>query len=171
MRGKKLLAVLLLGVGLCFIPVLGYGAIPGRLIQGKVDAYLDYEVSLLDYYLLEARVDYIMRNPGNHQWVWMRYDLDGSLRKFFKLPENVSTTDKIVIVIDDIKEDYSPRLLSLAGLSLLEVFEMQLTVICGYIKSKFPMEMDKDVVALLHSKEEINLAYFYQGEYHLWEKQ
>lgn len=27
MRGKKLLAALLLGMGLCFVPVLGYGEV------------------------------------------------------------------------------------------------------------------------------------------------
>jgi len=32
------------------------------------------------------------------------------------------------------------------------------------------MDMDRDIVAKFHTKEEIPLGYFYQGKYHLWEK-
>lgn len=30
--------------------------------------------------------------------------------------------------------------------------------------------MDNDVVAKFHSEDETPLGYFYEGEYHLWEK-
>jgi len=32
------------------------------------------------------------------------------------------------------------------------------------------MDMDADIVAIFISKGDIALGYFYQGEYHLWEK-
>jgi len=169
MKGKRLLAAFLLGVGLCFVPVLGYGEIPGKLVQGKVDAWFDSKVSLLDFYLLEARVDYIMLNAPQHEYVWMKYDMDGSFEKFFKFPEEVRTSDKIVIVIRDIREFYAPDALALVKWSLLELFRQQLKVIFAYIKD-LATDMDNDIVALVQTKDQVPLAYFYQGKYHLWEE-
>jgi len=169
MRAKGLLAAFLLGAGLCFVPVLGHGEIPGKLVQGNVDAWLGFEVSLLDFLLLEARVNYIMLNAPNYEYVWMKYDMDGSFGKFYKFPENVDTTDKIFIVIRDIREYYVPDALSLVRWSVLELFEQQLTVIYAYIKD-FATDMDNDVVTLVQTNDQVPLAYFYQGEYYLWEE-
>jgi len=167
MRGKVLLAAFLLGVGLCFVPVLGYGEIPGGLIEGKADAWLDLRVSLLDFLLLQATVDYMIINAPNHEYVRIKYDIDGSFRKFYKFPKNISTRDKIFIFIRDIREYYTPSALSLVGWSVLELFEVQLEVVYGYIKD-LATDMDNDIVALVQAKDEVPLAYFYQGEYHLW---
>ena len=111
----------------------------------------------------------MMWNFDGYEFVRMDYDVDGSDGKFYKFPGNVSTAGKIVILIDDIRDYYSPRYLSLADLSILEAFEKQLNILYSYIKD-FATDMDNDVVALVRSKEGIKLAYFYQGEYHLWEK-
>lgn len=169
MRGKKLLVAFLLGVGLCFMSAIGQAFVPSKLVMGKVDAWREYKVSLLDYLLLEARVSYMMRNFDGYEYVRMDYDVDGSKGKFYKFPENVSTASKIVILIDDIRDYYSPSYLSLADLSILGAFEKQLNILYTYIKD-FSTDMDNDVIALVRSKEGIKLAYFYQGEYHLWEK-
>ena len=76
MRVKKLLATFLLGVGLCFVPVLGYGE-----IKHKWD---EIQATLMEFVLLEARVDYMMRNPDVFLDVHFYYDSTGSFGR--KLP-------------------------------------------------------------------------------------
>ena len=160
-----------MSVILCFVVSgAGYGEIPEVLVNDHMEAWTKREPSLLNYLLLEAKIDYIMRHPDNYEYVWMRYDMDGSLGDFSEIPEGVNTADKIIIVIDDIREDYLPDVLSLAGRSLLEAFEMQLTTICASIKHQFSVEINKDIVGLIRSREDTSLAYFYQGKYHLWKE-
>lgn len=166
MRIRGLLAAFLLGVGLCFVPVLGYGEIPGRLIEGKVDAWLDSRVSLLDFFLLEARVNYIMYNPTSFLNVFIDYDPDGKkFGKFF--PEGADTKGKICLMVIDNRGVFSDK----SGIALLGQFKKSLRVIYSFIE---PMttDMDTDIVAKFLSKDEKGgeLGYFYQGEYHLWEK-
>ena len=169
MKNKRFLAAILLGMVLCFVSGVGYGEIPGELAVDKAIAWTKQKVSLLDYFLLEARVNYMMRNFSGYDWVMMGYDLDGSFRDFYKLPNNVRTAGKIVVEIQDHRGEL-PLLIPVGEFSLLETFEMQLTTIYGYIEVQFPLDMDSDIVAILKSKEDIPLGYFYQGEYHLWEE-
>jgi len=107
MKSRRLLAAILLGVVLCFVVSgVGYGDIPEVLVNGHMEAWTKREPPLLNYLLLEAKIDYIMRHPDNYEYIWMRYDMDGSLRDFFEIPEGVNTADKIIIIIDDIREHY-----------------------------------------------------------------
>lgn len=58
MRSKQLLAAFLLGVGLCFVPVLGYG------FMMSYEDTREIEIKLLD-----ARLDYIMCKPATFLYV------------------------------------------------------------------------------------------------------
>lgn len=169
MKNRILLAIVLLGLSFCFVSNLGYGAISNDLLDDKFDAWIENKVSLLDNFLLQARVDYLMMNSSDNDYVWMRYDLFGSLKDSLELPKGVNTVEKIVVVIQD-HRDILPQLLSLRKFSLSEVLEMKLTTVYGFIEAQFSLDMNEDIVAILMSKEGIKLAYFYQGEYHLWEE-
>jgi len=82
MRGKKLLAAFLLGVGLCFVPALGCGDIKWVERLPDVNFYMNKYPDdagkalnewqkdcsraypgFLQFVLLQARVNYIMKNP------------------------------------------------------------------------------------------------------------
>lgn len=167
MKTRILLVVCLLAVGLCLIPAVGFGEIDDRLVSGKAEAWLGSKASLLDFLLLEATVQYIMLNAPNHEFIGMKYDLSGSFGEFYKFPKNISTRDKIFIFIRDIREYYTPEALSMTGWSVLELFKLQLTTLHIFIKN-FATDMDNDIVALVQTRGEVPLAYFYQGEYYLW---
>jgi len=182
MKGKRVLAAFLLGVGLCFVPVLGYGEviIPGYGTQigdrlgGAMDEKLwpyvegireDVRLLRLDNALLNARIQYIMRNPTNFLSVDCYYDSDGrfSYPNIF-FPEGVETKGKIVILINDNRGEFY-----LSGVALLDVLSANLKIIYSFL-SPVATNMDTDIVAIFLSKEGIPLGYFHQGEYHLWEK-
>jgi len=55
------------------------------------------------------------------------------------------------------------------GKVLLDQIRKNLTNIYVFIMTE-ATDMNDDVVATFFSREEIPLAYFYQGEYHLWEE-
>lgn len=110
----------------------------------------------------------MMRNFESYDWVVMGYDMVGSFRDFYKLPDDVRTAGKIVVEIQDHRGEL-PLLIPIGELSLLEVFERKLTTIYSYIEG-ISLDMDSDIIAILKSKEDIPLAYFYQGEYYLWEE-
>jgi len=170
MRAKRAVVAFLLAAGLCLMSGVGHGTIRPELVVGKIVAWKDFKVSLLDYLLLEAKLDYMMRNFENFENIYLEYDMDGSVGRFYGFPETMDTTNKIVIVIEDIRDYYSPFFLSLVDLSIVEGLEKQLKIIYLYIKD-LASDMDNDVVARVSSKEGIKLAYFYQGEYHLWGEQ
>ena len=158
MRGKVFLAAFLLGVGLCFVPVVGYGEVMNWMIKSK------FQMSLMESRLLEARVDYIMRNPT----VFLDVNLwHGGLfaPKPRALPDDVDITGKIIVTIGDSRGGFSYK----SGVVLLDQFKKSLKVICSFIDD-IATDMNTDVVAVLYSRQAIPLAYFYQGKYHLWEK-
>ncbi len=181
MKGKKLLVAFLLGAGLCFVPVLGYGEviIPGHGTQlgdlffgGVKDEILwpyvegtceDVRLLRLENALLNARIQYIMRNPTNFLTVDCYYDSNGrfSYPNIF-FPEGVETKGKIVIFITDNRGEFY-----LSGVALLDVLSANLKVIYSFL-SPVATNMDTDIVAVFDSKGGIPLGYFYQGEYHLW---
>ena len=155
MRGKKLLVAFLLGVGLCFVPALGYGEVEHWADEAKA--------SLMDFILLQARVDYMMRNPTNFLNVSFYYDSKGRYEDLF--PEGVHTKGKIYIDITDNRGLFS----YMSGTASLDQFKRELEVIYSFI-DHLATSKYFDIVAAFRSEEEIPLGYFYQGEYHLWEE-
>lgn len=159
MKGKQLLAAFLLGAGLCFMPVLGYGEVKDWWYDEEKATYMELR-------LFNARIDYMMRNPTTFLAVGFEYDPDGSLRRDF-FPEHIGidTKGKILVGIIDNRGVFSDE----AGTDLLGGFQMELTIIYSFL-TFISTEMNTDIVAKLYSREEVALAYFYQGEYHLWEE-
>jgi len=156
MRGKKLLVAFLLGVGLCFIPVLGYGEVSKELYKIKAD--------YMDVVLLRAMVRYMMRCPGTFMVVSISYDPDGRFTGRF-LPESIDTKGKIFVVIVDSRYRFSGK----SGIDLLDQFKTELEAVY-YDISFVATDIDADIVAIFDSRRDIHLGYFYQGEYHLWKK-
>ena len=159
MRGKRLLAAFLLGVGLCFVPTLGYGEVAHWLHKRKV--------SSMNFWLLNARVDYMMHNPTRFLIVTFHYNPVGTLKGAVEFPEGVDidTKGKIHVLIRDSRGVFSDK----SGTALLDQFKTELKVIYSFLRF-IASDMDTDIVARFVSREEIPLGYFYQGEYYLWEK-
>ena len=169
MRNKKLLATFLLGVGLCFMPVLGYGTVHEWMDDSKV--------STLEFILLEAKVDYIMQNPTNFLIVRFIYDSRGTFGKLaesgkntgvFKLPKGADTKGKILVMVYDSRGVFSHK----SQTALLDQFKKELDLIYVHL-FVISSDMDTDIVASFWGqggRRGIPLGYFYQGEYHLWGK-
>ena len=152
MRAKQLLAALLLGVGLCCVPVLGYGEVRHKAYE-------------MNYRLLEARVSYIMLNPTNFLDVVFYYDPDGTMGNYKIVPAGVDMKGKIYVQVADNRGVFSYK----SGVALLDQFKRELEAI------RLPIffvatDLDTDIVAIFCDRENIPLGYFYQGEYHLWEE-
>ena len=75
MRGKRLLAAFLLGVGLYFVPVLGYGEVDQSLCESKARA--------IDIMLLKLQIAYLMDNPTGFLHVDFFMTQMGLLENFF----------------------------------------------------------------------------------------
>ena len=158
MKVRRLLAAFLLGVGLCFVPVLGYG---------KIHPYVEENPSLISERLLSARVDYIMCNPDTFLYVVFIHDPTGVLGvSLLEDPEGlINTKGKFLVHIYDTRDIFSHK----SGMALLEQFKRELEIIYSYI-SFFAWDVDTDIVAKFYNREKIPLGYFYRGEYHLWER-
>ncbi len=188
MRKKWFLAAILLVVSFCFVSGAGYGEViippkPSRIVGELLGLEILYgdeplrpyieeirgeifeEIGLLKLYnnLLTARISYIMSNPTTFTDVYIYYDSEGRVEKFF--PEGVNTKGKIYVLFRDLRGYFSDR----SGVALKEAFKIYLDVIYSFIEN-LATDMDNDIVALFISKGEIPLGYFYQGEYHLWEE-
>ena len=159
MKNKKSLAIILLGLSFCFVPALGYGEVKQWMIEQKT--------SYIDVLLLEAMVVIIMVNPTKFGDVRLLYDWSGSYGKELKFPAGIDTKGKILVRVTDSRD----RMFSKSGtnLLLLEQFKQNLNNLYTYIED-IATDMDSDIVAKFYSKGDIPLGYFYQGEYHLWEK-
>lgn len=159
MRTKVLLIALLLVVGFCLAPVVGHGEVKDWL-------YCEEKATYMEYRLLNARVDYMMRNPNTFLAVGFEYDPDGSLRReYFPERTGVDTRGKILIGIIDNGDVFSDK----SGTALLDQFYRELMIIYSFL-TYVSSEMSTDIVAKFWSKDEIPLGYFYQGEYYLWEE-
>lgn len=158
MKRRRLLVALLLSVSLCFISVSGYGEVKKEMDEEKV--------SLMRFYLLWARVNYTMDYPTTFLGVNFVYDSDGKHRKGF--PESVDTKGKICVQVFDNRDAFNIPFYK-SKRALLEKFKEELEVIYSYIDF-LATDMDTDIVAKFYSEEGIPLGYFYEGEYHLWEK-
>ena len=158
MRTKKLLAAFLFGVGLCFVPALGYGEV-------KHEKYY-LSTPYISFGLLRAEVHYIKANPESFLNVNFFYDLDGSVGAGM-FPEGVDTVRKIIALVYDTRGVYNYK----TGAALLGEFRKDLVVMFSFVEAAaVASDMDNDIVAKFYTREEIPLGYFYQGQYHLWEE-
>jgi len=119
----------------------------------------------LDFFLLDARVSYMMNSVFSFKFVNFYYDRDGRLKFVYKFPQKVETKDKIVVSVYDKGSGWSKK----SGIDLLEMFKHDLDIIYTYIEI-LATDMDNDIVAIFYSGGEILLGYFYRGEYHLWKE-
>ena len=157
MKVRKVFLAILLSLSFCFVSGMGYGG---------QDEYLRYKgkASLIDSFLLEARVNYVMRNPTDFLNVQMHYDLNGDYSE--GLPGNVDSKGKIFVWVVDNRDIFSDKF----GIALLNTFKISLEKIySSIVLAVITTDMDTDIVAEFLSEEIIPLGYFYQGEYHLWE--
>ena len=156
MKNKKSLAIILLSLSFCFVPVLGHGEVKHWTNETMA--------TVMELVLLEARVDYMMRNPNIFLDVHFYYDSTGRFAREF--PGNVDTKGKIYVSVQDNKRGgYS----YISGTALLGLFKANLELLFTFIKIKgVATDIDTDIVATFDSREGIPLGYFYQGEYHLW---
>ncbi|MBA7696691.1 hypothetical protein ES703_105342 [subsurface metagenome] len=115
----------------------------------------------MNFRLLEAKVEYIMRNPTSFLDIVFSYDPYGVMGWTWDLPENVDTERKICVEIWDNRGIFSYE----SGMGLLEQFKEELEIVYSYIED-MAMYMDTDIVAIFYSEEDILLGYFYQGEYY-----
>ena len=153
MKVKKLLTAVLLVVGLCFVSGVGHGEIWSSLHKPEGES--------MEFWLLRARVDYMMTNPTRFLDVDFVYDVEGAWEADF--PEGVVTEGKIVIVIYDNRDRFTDK----SGLVLLGEFKHILEVLYSYIE-ELATDMNTDIVSKLSTEEEIPLTCFYQGVYQLW---
>lgn len=150
-----MLAIILLGVGLCLVPALGYGEINREILEIKV--------SFMKYYLSDAKVNYLMCNPTSFLIVDFVYDLRDTFADSF--PRRVVTKGKIYVVVVDNRGVYRHK----TGVALLEEFKGDLETIYSYIRLA-ATDINTDIVAKWCTKADITLGSFYQGQYHLWER-
>jgi len=155
MKGKGLLVAFLLAVGLCFVPGVGHGEVPDWAPELKADK--------IDVRLLEGIVRYIMFNPESFLVITCTHDDLGLFAEYY--PAGASTQGKINIMIKDNRQRFSRKY----GRALLNEFKIELEEIY-YLVEPVATDMDSDVVALFCRHEGKPLGYFYQGEYHLWER-
>ena len=184
MRKKRVLATILLAAVLCFVVSgVGYGEInfptTGAIYEGWDEYYThplleeqpflglrkDIELLRLQHFLLGAIVEYIMRNPVSFLYVSIDYDDMGIWQPIYKLPENVDTRHKVCLRIGDNRNSFYDK----SVVALLDEFKRELEVIYSFLEL-WVTDLSSDVVAILLSTGGIPLAYFYQGEYHLWDE-
>lgn len=173
MRTRVVLAIILLAVGLCLVSGVGYGEVKGIEWLNKMS---ESKVSFVQHFFLGARVDYIMRNPTsflNIRFLYHEPRLENVM--FSDVPESVDTKGKLIIWIKDNRGVFSDK----SEAALLYLFEVHLKSIWFWIGGLAPGGMDNNVVAIFYSSKitftrdrtlEGILGYFYQGEYHLWER-
>jgi len=155
MRNKKVLAIVLLSLSFCFVSGAGYGYI------SKLN--LELKASRMDFDLLKARIDYIMKNPTNFLDTHLYYDPLGFGGETF--PYDIETKDKIIILVYDNRDIFSDK----SEAALLDQFEKELKIIYKSMRI-MASNMNTDIVVSFRTREDISLGYFYQGEYHLWKE-
>ncbi len=167
MKNKKLLAIILLSLSLCFVSGVGYGEVDKH--KELRDLLLEYKAPQMETFFLNTRIKYIMENPFDFLDVYFAYDQWGTWPwgdlYHGKLPRSVDTKDKLIVVIRDNRGEFSYK----STKALLELFKKHLKAATWFTGAAFP-NMDTDIVAEFYSRDDIFLGYFYQGEYHLWEE-
>ncbi len=160
MKNKKLLTVILLSLSFCFVfSGVGYGEISEWLNE-------HIEVSVMDIWLAEAQVKYIMSNPRSFLKVSFFYDKDGELGKAWGLPKTIDTSGKLAVTITNNRGEFYGK----SGDLLLNLFKAHLLVISLDL-GKIITDRNTDIVAMFYDGGLIPspLGYFNQGEYYLWE--
>ena len=171
MRYKRSLAIILLSLSFCFVSGAGYGeefsskewAASMKLMRRRMHDV--QKASSMDTYLLEAKVSYMMRNPTGFLLIDLVYDSFGVGGTAWGFPEGIDTKDRIYISVTDNRGVFANK----SEAVLLEQFKKELNIIYVGLFFYAP-DMDADIVAKFFSMENVPLAYFYQGEYHLWEE-
>lgn len=143
---KTLLAVFLLGVGLCFVSILGCAEVK--------------EYENIDAIFEQARINYMMANPNSYLYINFYYDSDGWYEQFF--PEGIKTKSKIIIEIIDTRGIFPFK----RGADRYKL-QNHLRVIYSFI-SILTIDMNTDIVAGFYDRRNRLKAYFYEGKYFLW---
>jgi len=157
MEYRKLLSAILLALGLCFVSGVGYAEIPEWMLERRI--------RYLDYFLAMAELSYIFENKTNFLDVNFLYDSGYLGQVLFSSTHDVSTKRKILITIRDSRGIFSNK----SEIALLNLFRKALGAMYSFIED-YATDMNADVVAILSDDQGHSLAYFYQGEYHLWEE-
>ncbi|MBA7490501.1 hypothetical protein ES702_01039 [subsurface metagenome] len=140
-------------------------------MKGKklLTAFYKRKARFIDIALLKAKVNYMMCNPARFLAVNLFYDSTGAHGRAAKLPEDVDTKGKILVMVLDNRGIWSDKSGIPLAVPLLDDFKTELETIHSFI-AMWTTDMDTDVVAGFYTQQENLLGYFYQGEYHLWEK-
>ncbi len=158
MRYKKLLAIILLSLSFCFVSGVGYG---------EIKEWMFYEPeSLMNFVLLNAKVNYIMSNPDSFQKVEFVYDPIGDWWSVAGLPENINTKGKIIVIFFDRRGLFPKK----SGVLLLVHLEIALKTLYSFLDGLVATDMDNDIVATFHKKGGTFVGCFSEGEYHLWKE-
>lgn len=167
MKSKKLLAALLLGIGLCFVSILGYAEIKK---YENMDAIFE-----------QTRTNYMMANPSSYLYVNFYYDPDGSYEEIFPkeslseefLSEGIKTKGKIFIEIID-NRDVLCLYKAKGGQGFARKLQRYLRTIYSFV-SPLTTNMNTDIVAGFYTTcfrtrqpKALLIAFFYEGRYFLW---
>lgn len=125
--------------------------------------YHEGKASSMGLWLLESRVNYMMRHPTSYMIVNFFYDLWGEHAEDF--PASVDTKGKLMVLVGDNRGVFSDK----SGAPLVAEFKKHLEVIYWPLR-EVVTDMDGDIVAEFRSSEGVFLGYFYQGEYQLWKE-
>lgn len=112
---------------------------------GEIREWLDehMEVSVMDVWLVEAQVKYIMQNPKRFLNVSFFYDKDGEVGKAWKLPKTVDTSGKLAVRIADNRGEFYGK----SGDLLLNKFRAHLLVI-SHALAMIITDRNTDIVAM-----------------------
>ena len=139
MKNKKLLAIILLSLSLCFVSGAGYGEVPQWLLETKA--------SQIQVTLLSARIDYMMRNPASYLDVTFAHSVE---------------TGEIFVVIHDNRDRFPYK----SEVALLDTFKRELETIYSFI-AHIATNINADVMVAFFSRGNIQLGSFRYGEYYL----
>ena len=166
MKCKRLLSVVLLSLSFCFVSGMGYGEILLGFYLHEEMTWEEVEMAM-QFQFLEVTIRYMMRNPTSFLDVRFYYDEAGAFSALF--PKDLDTKDKLFVDVLDNRGVFSGK----SGPALLDEVKKQLAALFLFLGS-VATDIDNDVVVtvgviLPGAKIRTGLAYFYQGEYHLWE--
>lgn len=149
------------------LSTVGYGKIALGYYSYEEMTWEEVEM-VMQIEFLKVTISYIMRNPTSFLEVWFQYDEVGVFSALF--PKDIDTKDKFYVDVLDNRGVFSGK----SGPALLDEVKKQLAKLFLFF---YPItaDIDNDVVVTigvipLGAKIRTQLAYFYQGEYHLWEE-
>ena len=156
MKNKKLLAIILLSLSFCFVSGVGYGEVNEWMMFEEKATFLETD-------FLEARIDYMMKNPTSYLNLDFYFDMPSDQYWNIGLPIHVKTEDKISVSIGDTRDVFSHK----SGKALLDEFERILKAL--HLASMiWVTDIENDIFAIFWNMDGNPIGYFYQGEYYLW---